>query len=154
MARRRLERRGGRVMSMKVEFAGLEDLMIQLRNLPRDLADQGGDIVENHAEIARAQLVQRYPPDPPPPTKQITKGLGLREGVELEVRRNPFGTVAILHSKSPDAHLWEFGTEDRATQQGWDRGRAPEHDGGLVPIAERTRRALNQDLYALLERNG
>jgi len=135
-------------MSMKVEFAGLEELMIELRNLPRDLADQGGDIVEHHAETARAQLVQRYPP------KQITKGLGLREGVELEVRRNPFGTVAILHSKSPAAHLWEFGTEDRQTQKGWDRGRAPEHDGGLVPIAERNRRALNQDLYALLERNG
>src|SRR5262249_59050369 len=118
-------------MSMTVELTGLTELLTALRDLPQELVTEATTIVEHHAETARAQLVQRYPP------KQITEGLGLREGVELEMLTSSYGVHARLRSRSPAAHLWEFGTQDRHTQEGWNRGRAPEHDGGLGPIAER-----------------
>jgi hypothetical protein len=128
---------------MQMKFEGLDELKDKLRQLPRELGGEAGDIVVKYAEIAETSLRQVYPPGE------------LRNNVRLEVERSPFGAIVLLQSLSGFAHMWEYGTKVRKTQKGWNRGAEPAHpDAGVISIAMRWRRRMVQDLIALLRRAG
>lgn len=133
-------------MSASIQWSGLEEFKKDLRNMPADLADEAGDPVEDAGEHTASSLIQSYP---------LGDTGNLRGGVSVTTERSQFGVSSIVKSKSPHAHLWEFGTENRKTRQGWPRGTGPEHERqGLVPIAQRNRRTMYQQLKALLVAHG
>lgn len=137
-------------MSAHLEIFGLSELRQLLRALPDALVAEASRIVQRNAEIAETQLIQAYPPK----TVQEHQ-LGLREGVRLDVHDSRFGVEAELKSRSPVAHLWEFGTVERFTAEGWPRGHMPANQNhGLVTIARRTRTQIIVELSELVVRHG
>lgn len=133
-------------MSVRLVFEGLDAFKAALRQLPEDLTAEGADLVERHTEITETRLVQSYP---------LGDSGNLRRGVSSTVDRSRGGVIGRVVSKSPHAHLWEFGTQVRKTAQGWNRGSGPAHfNQGLVGIASQERRRLNTELIDVLERAG
>lgn len=133
-------------MSVTVKWDGLDQFKKDLRNLPEDLAEEAADPVEDAAEFTASSLRQSYP---------IGDTGNLRGGVVVTTERNRFGVASMVKSKSPHAHLWEFGTENRKTRQGWARGISGEHEQqGLVPIAARNRRRMYDALMGVLQKAG
>lgn len=131
---------------MPVKWDGLDELRRQLKALPADLAHEAREHVIEAAESAATALRQVYPPGP---TGR------LRRGVKVTVKQTEAAVVATLKSTAPEAHLWEWGTQNRRTQQGWNRGAAPAHyNQGVVGIGLRHRRRLNGQLVELVKRNG
>lgn len=131
---------------MPVKWDGLDELRRQLKALPADLAHEARQNVVDAAEHAADSLRQAYPPGP---TGR------LRRGVKVTVKQTDAAVVATLKSTAPEAHLWEFGTQVRRTQQGWNRGAAPAHyNQGVIGIAGRYRKTLNGQLVDLVRRNG
>ncbi len=130
----------------RLELEGLSELRAALRALPVELADKGADLVDGATERTAASLVQAYPPGP---------SGKLRRGVSHTVTRSAGGAIGTVVSRSPEAHLWEFGTQNRRTRQGWNRGRGPaHHNEGLVGIAQRERRTLTGELVDLVRAGG
>lgn len=131
---------------MPVKWDGLDELRRQLKALPADLAHEARENVVEAAESAAAALRQAYPPGP---TGR------LRRGVKVTVKQTEATVVATLKSTAPEAHLWEWGTQVRRTQQGWNRGAAPAHyNQGVVGLGLRYRRRLNGQLVELVKRHG
>lgn len=131
---------------MPLVWTGLAELRRQLKALPADLAHEARQDVVDAAESAEAALIQSYPPGP---------SGGMRRGVKVTIKQTEAAVTATLKSTAPEAHLWEFGTQVRRTQQGWNRGAAPAHyNQGVVGIGLRFRRTLNGQLVDLVERNG
>jgi hypothetical protein len=124
---------------------GLDALRLALRNLPATLTEEASDVVDDATEITASSLRQSYP---------LGDTGNLRAGVTATVERNRFGVVGVVKSTSPHAHLWEFGTQNRRTHQGWNRGLVGEHRDGLVPIAQRNRRRMNGTLVELVRSAG
>lgn len=130
----------------QLRLDGLSELRAALRQLPAGLAKDGADRVEAATERARAALVRTYP--------HGDTGK-LRAGVRSKIERSGVAVVGTVISSSPHAHLWEFGTQNRHTRQGWNRGRSPSHHReGLVPIAQRERRAMNGELVDIVRQAG
>jgi len=132
--------------ALSFEFEGLDELRAELKQLPADLATEANDDVVKAANDTAAQLKAAYPGGP---------SGNLRRGVKVTTSVTPTGTVATVISAAPEAHLWEFGTQIRHTQKGFNRGAAPAHyNEGLVGIAEQHRRVLDGQLFDLLVRAG
>jgi Bacteriophage HK97-gp10, putative tail-component len=134
-----------RVSNNRLEL-NLAEFRAALRNLPKELAAEAAPVVDHATEVTAASLFQSYP----------LGGTGnLRKGVKHSVERSAFGVIGTVKSTSPHAHLWEFGTQNRRTRQGWRRGAAPAHyDRGLVGIATRWRRRMNEQLIGIVKRAG
>jgi Bacteriophage HK97-gp10, putative tail-component len=125
---------------------GLDEFRAGLRSLPTDLAHDGAGFVEDATEHTASSLIQSYP---------LGDTGNLRRGVTASVTRSAFGVLGQVKSTSAHAHLWEFGTEIRATRQGWNRGRSPSHHrDGLIPIAVRNRKTMNGRLIDLVRKAG
>jgi hypothetical protein len=139
--------RGGRGLLLEIELTGLDELREALKQLPEDLAAEGQQIVENHTEFTANSLAIAYP---------IGDTGNLRKGIKTEYTHTRFGTVGRVRSTSPHAHLWEFGTQDRETREGWKRGQVTPRgkETGLVPISERWRKVMNRALVELVKRAG
>jgi hypothetical protein len=134
------------VANNRVVFDGLAQLRADLLSLPDDLAQEAAVIVDDTTEVTASSLRQAYP------RGETGK---LRDGVRAEMKREQFGVVGTVHSTSPHAHLWEFGTQLRRTREGWNRGRMPSRDReGLVSIAARNRRQMNGQLVELVRNAG
>lgn len=131
-------------MPVRLQLDGLAELRAALRHLPADLADDAGDIVEDTTDRTQTALVQTYP--------RGDTG-NLRRGVKTTIEHGAFGVEGTVKSTSPHAHLWEFGTAVRHTARGWNRGKEQSHDG-LVAIAVRERRRMNQRLVELVRSAG
>jgi len=130
----------------RLVLEGLEELRAALRTLPADLAHDGAEFVDDATERAAASLIQSYP---------LGETGNLRAGVKHSVVRSQFGVVGMVKSTSPHSHLWEFGTQNRHTRQGWNRGISPSHHReGLIPIAQRERKRLNGALIELVRLAG
>jgi hypothetical protein len=131
--------------SMRIVFEGLDELRKALRDLPAALQAEAATIVEDTAYDAARDLLAAYPPEPGP----------LRNGVVVVDRSSRWQARWDVKSKSKQASWWEFGTQNRHTQQLWNRGAAPAHrDQGLVPIAIRHRRTMLDKLIEVVKRNG
>lgn len=143
--------------SVQVAMEGLDELRNALKALPAELQSAARDRVIAAADDAAAKLRASYPVGTSGRKYQgrrIDPG-GLRRGVKVVVEENKASTIATVKSTAPHAHLWEFGTEVRATQKLINRGAAPaHHDQGLIGIAIRRRRQLQSELKAIVEQSG
>jgi HK97 gp10 family phage protein len=132
-------------VSARVLLEGVDELRDALQRLPADLNREARGEVVAAAEGAAADLRAAYP----------EKTGNLRRGVKVTTTESTASTVAIVKSTAKHAHLWEFGTENRRTQKLFNRGAMPaQYDRGLVGIAIRRRRRLEQALVAIVERHG
>ena len=133
----------------KVQWNGMQEFRALLRTMPTHLRDQARDIVDHYTQITYSQVRQAYP---------VGDTGNLRKGVVIAERLTDAGVFNVVISKSPHAHLWEFGTVNRETTKGWDRGRVrPARDlgrEGLVAIAQRNRIAMNRALIAMMRDDG
>jgi hypothetical protein len=120
-----------------VQWDGLAELLAALRQLPNDLRDEGRRIVSEAAEAARQATIANYPEGPTG---------NLRKGVVVKEQPSDYGMIALLFSRAPHAHLYEYGTA---------RGMPPApHPNRLGTHAGRERRKMYQELRALLESHG
>jgi hypothetical protein len=133
------------VAKLGVALFGLGDLRDALKRLPLELQQEArGEILRTTASAA-AELRAVYP--------AVTGNL--RRGVKTQFRDRKGETTGTVLSTAPHAHLWEFGTVNRKTEKGWNRGRSPSNiTRGLIAIRMRRQRALRQTLRAILERGG
>lgn len=132
--------------SNRLVLDGLAELRAALQRLPEELRQEGAAIIDNAAEVTASSLRQSYP---------VGDTGNLRAGVSVKTEHTPYGTIGIVTSRSPHAHLWEFGSQNRVTRAGWRRGKSPEHKKeGLVPIAQRNRKKMNQQLVELVRKAG
>lgn len=131
-------------MSARIEWSGLNELIHELTVAPRVIRDEGMTIVKEEAAGAAVEISQRYP--------RRTGRLASRVRVEY-----PSTTIlaAIVTSSAPHSHLYEFGTDRRFTNQGWNRGTMPEANPQVtVPIAQRRRARMFRRLIEMLRRRG
>lgn len=128
----------------RLTFEGLSELREALRNLPDDLRGEARHIVEAAANGAAAQIQGAY---------AVDDG-DLRDGVYVRPSEvGTFGAGAIVVSKAPHAHLYEFGSQVRRTKAGANRGAMPPKPT-FVPIVIRKRRQMQEQLIDLLVRHG
>lgn len=133
----------------QIKFAGFEEFKAQLRNLPHHLAEEAAKIVNDRAERAYTQIYFSYPEGPTG---------NLRRGLKFEQVSNSSGTgvIARVRSRAKHAYMVEHGTQTRHTNKGWNRGVMPPAPPGhyVIPVAVRERRAMIEDLIAMLRREG
>lgn len=132
-------------MSAELVIEGLREYDAALRALPDALDDEGEKAVRATTELTAGQLRSNYP------------SAELRDGVRTRYLQGGTPGVEIGRVESMDEHanLWEYGTQDRKTAQGWKRGRSPEHKAaGLVPLAIRNRRRMVDALAETVTRLG
>ena len=135
----------------RLVLEGLEQFKADLRNLPSELAGEGGGIVTSAAQSAVAEIVAGYPEGPP--RKNKVSG-GLKRGVKMTLETSAFGTIAVVRSTARHSHLWEFGTQVR-NFQGANRGAMPEPvRPNFIPVMQRRRKAMYDALKGLLTRAG
>lgn len=133
--------------SVKVAFEGLDELRAGLRKLPADMNRKARDRVLSAANSTEFELREAY-------LRAKVSG-NLERGLKVKVEETATTTAAEVRSTSPHAHLWEFGTQVRRTQQGFNRGAAPaHHNQGLVGIAQRKRRQMNTELVDIVREAG
>ena len=129
----------------RLTLTGLDDLSTALAQLPAQLAAEAEALIDERAELMKAEVFQRYP-----------KRTGnLRKGVRIQALRSgsAFTPGRVVTNRAPHAHIFELGTEARHTKIGARRGAMPP-GRVFVPAAIRHRRVLMGELLALLERVG
>lgn len=131
-------------MPNKLQMNGLTEFRAALRELPETLRAQAEEIVDNRAELAQSEIVQRYP----------RRTGNLRKGVVIR-------TIARgrrVLNRAPHAHLYDRKdpTKPRRTKRGLNRGVMPATKGGpvFVPTVVKHRRLLEDELIDLLTREG
>lgn len=127
---------------MSFSWNGLSGLRAQLSAMSGELADEAVPIIQSTADQAAEKIKQAYP---------AVDG-DLRRGVKVRGLRREGAAVSIaVVSTAPHAHLYEYGTVRRATLKGANRGTMPARPV-VSAVAPRSRRAMDQELIAMLER--
>lgn len=145
-------------MAATVTYDGYQELRAFLTQLPEATKEAIRADVQTTVEQVAAELVAVYPEARATGAGGATLyGPAMRALVTSRVDTTPgaIGAKGVVVSRSPVAHLWEFGTAVRTTQQGWNRGSEPAHPNqGLVTIAIKHRAVLYRELFAKLEALG
>jgi len=134
-------------MSARVTWTGLDEFLREFGSIPQELNSQGMEILREETEGAAVELAQSY--------KRVTGNLA--RGVKTEY---PSATilVGIVRNKSPHSHLWHWGTTERKTNSGWNRGRmwgkTAKPREPLVPIVRRRRARMARRMVDMLRRFG
>jgi Bacteriophage HK97-gp10, putative tail-component len=132
-------------MSARVTWLGLEELKAALQQLPADLTELAGAIVAEAADGAAEEIRAAYP--------EGETG-NLRRGVRVKtLATGAFSVARVVRSTAPHAHLFETGTQTRQTALGYHRGFMPGANI-FVPVVSRRRRAMLEDLVAIVEQAG
>jgi Bacteriophage HK97-gp10, putative tail-component len=130
-------------MSVNLFLDGIDELRKALRDMPDDLTNDAIAIVATAAEDAASELRSVYPNGP------------MRDGVVVTDRSQLHQAKFTVESRTDQAVWWEFGTQNRTTQKGWNRGAEPAHkDRGLVTIARKHRVTMRAALIALVQSAG
>lgn len=131
----------------RLRMEGLDELREALRQLPEELAQEAGAIVMAHAEEAQRRVQQAYPQGPTG---------NLRRGVTTNREASRFGAKAIVRSRAPHAHLFEYGSRPRRTQRGANRGQMPAGSEAerMIPIIIRVRRNMVAALIHMVQKAG
>jgi Bacteriophage HK97-gp10, putative tail-component len=133
------------VAKLGVTLFGLGEFRDALKRLPLELQQEARAEIVRTTESAAAELRAVYP--------AVTGNL--RRGVKTHIRETRGETEGEVRSTAPHAHLWEFGTVNRKTEKGWNRGRMPANiTRGLIAIRMRRQRALSLALKRIIERGG
>jgi len=131
-------------VSTRFQWSGLDELKRDLRNLPVELTDEGGAIIESEAGAARNDIVAAYP----------SRTGNLRKGVKVQrVDRGRFGAAAIVRNSAPHASIFEHGTQARHTDLGANRGSMPPGHV-FIPAMIRARRRMYNRLRSILIAHG
>ena len=132
-------------MSASVTFTGLDELLRDLRNLPRELADEAGGIVLNAANDASTSI--EYP--------RLSGNLA--DHLQVQTRNGgEFGAVVVLKNTAKHAHIYESGSQARYNSAGAFRGRMPPASGrqSFRAMSIRARTRMYERLKAMLVRHG
>lgn len=129
--------------SVWVLLEGLDELRKALRDMPERLHANADVIVANAAWDTARELLSVYPGNGP-----------LRRGVVVEDRSSALQSRHVVVSRSREAEWWEFGTQNRRTQKGWNRGAAPAHANGLIALARPHRKDMRRQLIEMLRGEG
>lgn len=124
-------------------WPGLEELKAALRDLPSELAGEGGHLVEARGNAAVVTIKAGYP----------ARTGDLRDHVEVEHTQSAFGARSVIRNTSKHAEEFEFGTRARHTSLGANRGTMPANHLFTQTIM-RERRGMYDDLRDLLVRHG
>jgi len=129
--------------SVNLFLDGLDELRKALRDMPDELTNDAIAIVATAAADTASEVKTVYPTGP------------MRDGVVVTDRSHQYQARFVVESRTPQAVWWEYGTENRVTKQGWNRGSEPAHkDQGLVSIAKRHRVLMKAALVALVQSAG
>jgi hypothetical protein len=129
-------------MPVKVVWDGLVEFEQALAAIPTVVTDRSQAIVTAAADATKTETIAGYP---------NTTG-HMRAGVHTVEDTSKDATFAIeVRSTAPEAHLWEYGTQNRHTQRGWNRGSEPAHaDRSLLAISEAHGPAMQAQLSGLV----
>ncbi len=131
-------------MSGRVQVTGLDELIAALHTASADVRTEGMSIVRDATEGAANEIRQAYP--------RKTGTLARRVGTTY-----PSSTllVGIVRSAAPHSHLYEFGTRQRRTASGANRGAMPAANPEITPvIAARRRRLMVDQLIDMVRARG
>lgn len=132
-------------MSGRVQMTGLDALMRELTNAPEDIRTEARAIVREATEGAASEMAHRYP---------VGKTGTLRRRVRTSYPSS-VALVGIAQNAAPHSHLYEFGTRQRQTSRGANRGSMPEARPEIVvPIAQKHRARMFDRLVDMLQRRG
>jgi len=136
-------------MSAHVEIEGLDDLIAELRKLPRDLADEATVIVERAATTAFNQISINY-------SRHWRTG-ELATHMRQTEQRSTFGADVLVKNTSKLAYLAENGTQARhyITHNGVRHvnGRMPALHAFQPPV-DRNQQRMYDEFRRLLQRHG
>lgn len=127
---------------MSVRLEGFDELIHQITNAPKAIRQEGFEIVRDETEGARTEIAQSYP----------VKSGRLANRVQTSYPAENV-LIGIVRSAAPHSHIYEFGTQQRRTSKGANRGVMPAHK--VTPdIARRRRLRMFRRLSEMLERLG
>jgi hypothetical protein len=131
-------------MSAHIRWDGFDSFLREFQALPEALRTEGLAIVQEETTGAAVEITQRY--------GRKTGTMARRVRVEFPNSKLLVGAVV---SAAPHAHLYEFGTGNRQTAKGANRGRMPAADPPvIIPIARKRRARMRRRLVELLRRHG
>ena len=133
-------------MSARVQWSGLDEFLREFGSIPQKLHDEGMTIIREETEGAAVEIAQQY-------AQHVHTGRLARSVRTLY----PSSTilVGIVKSVAPHSHLFEFGTKQRRTLSGWNRGTMPKASPEItVPIARRRRGRMARRMVQMLRRAG
>jgi len=148
--------------SVKLEIQGLDELRQALRNLPKELTNEAAVIVQAHAEDAKRQIEAAYPirttglhPTERRKSKWFPPGT-MKHSISVDRSHSAFTTRAIVKSRAPHAHLFEYGTDARKQGNGKVVGRMPVGPQAelMIPKVQRIRRRMVAALVELVRKAG
>jgi hypothetical protein len=128
-----------------VEWIGFTELQDTLKALPAGIEKDAAQIVQQAASDASRQIAQAYP---------LGKTGNLRKGISVVGTRGGGAQRAIVRSAAPHAHLFEYGTKQRQTKKGANRGAMPKAptNEAMIPIIVRVRNRMRQQLTDMVVR--
>jgi hypothetical protein len=130
-------------VSVNLFLDGLDDLRKALRDMPDELTNEAIGIVAGAAHDCAEELKSVYPPGP------------MAAHVIVEDRSRQYEARFFVESQTDQAVWWEYGTQNRQTQQGWNRGAEPAHpQQGLITLAMKHRATMRRELVALVQEAG
>lgn len=130
-------------MSASLTWAGLAELDEAFQNLPAALAAEADALVTRRGEAAVQTIGAGYP----------SRTKDLKSKLRGALQRSGVSVQYVITNTSKHASWFENGTQARHTKLGADRGSMPAHPL-FIPTMRRSRRALTEDLRALLVRAG
>jgi len=133
-------------MSANLTWFGLLELKDNLFRLPAELTQLAVAIVEEAADGAAAEIKAAYPEGE---TGNLRKGVR----VSSAGARTSHTVRRVVRTNAPHAALFETGTQTRLTKLGYNRGFMPGANI-FVPVVQRRRRDMVEDLIAIVEQAG
>ena len=130
-------------MPSTLRIDGLTQLQAALRALPDHLVSEAAVIVTAQAETASDLIGAAYP----------TRTGRLRRGLQVQAYGNRASATAVVRSRAPHAHLYEFGTGARRWANGKQTGTMPAARV-FIPIAIQRRKIMLAALVDLVRRAG
>lgn len=130
---------------IRLQWAGLQELIAELRRLPVALRDDAAAIVAEESEGAAADVRAGYA------AHRVTGNL--EDHVVVTKSTGAFGTGAVVKSQAKHAYMFEVGTMVRQTASGATRGFA-EPGNVFIPAVQRRRRAMYERLKVMLTAHG
>ena len=129
---------------MNVAWQNLQEFRVALEAVPRTLHEAARIIIDGATDDTAAALSRNYP---------LGETGNLRGGIRVHKSATERVILNEVASTAPHAHLWEYGTVNRVTRKGWNRGRVkPARDRGLETLrslAQRYRRRMLIELALL-----
>jgi hypothetical protein len=127
---------------------GLDELIEQLRQLPRELTDEASSIMEAFAQKAEREIYNAYP--------DVTGDL--RDHLSTKTERTEFGVIVTVKNSSKLAYIYENGT---AARHYITKRNGVKHLTGAMPVGNafippmsRNRRAAYEAIAKLMEAKG